>query len=306
MRTTQLRQADLNLLVVFAVLAEERNISRAAKRLLLSQPAVTRALQRLREMFQDDLLIRVSNHYELTPKGDNLLREVEMVLPRIDRLLAGGKFMPAKEKANFRLAGTDYASQIIGIPLAKELRSAGPHLSFAFLPMSNECFEELDHGRIDLLFRADDGRVPSHCSREMIFEEDFACVVANKSPFSKGITQKQYLVAPHVLIDTLGGIQTIPDQRLSASGLKRRVEFTFSYFHVAMSMVASTDLVATVPRRMALVYNNNPELKIVRAPPPMSRFTYLMVWHPRMESDAAHMWLRSTVRRVGEAVSQRT
>ena len=110
MRITQLRQADLNLLVVFAALAEERNVSRAAQRLFLSQPAVTRAMHRLRDLFQDDLLVRVSGNYEITPKGERLLREVETVLPRLDRLLAGGDFNPAKETVHFRIAGTDYSA----------------------------------------------------------------------------------------------------------------------------------------------------------------------------------------------------
>src|SRR5712664_1347965 len=98
MRVTQLRQADLNLLIVFTVLAEERNVTRAAARLLLSQPAVSRALQRLRDMFHDDLLIRTSNGYEPTPKGQRLLQELESTLPRLDRLLSGSDFDPATEQ----------------------------------------------------------------------------------------------------------------------------------------------------------------------------------------------------------------
>ncbi|HEU4634624.1 MAG TPA: LysR family transcriptional regulator, partial [Edaphobacter sp.] len=87
MRIAHLRQADLNLLVVFAVLAEERNITRAAARLLLSQPAVSRSLKRLRDMFHDDLLIRTASGYEPTPKGQRLLEEVTSTLPRLDRLM---------------------------------------------------------------------------------------------------------------------------------------------------------------------------------------------------------------------------
>src|SRR6266478_4444005 len=104
MRVTQLRQADLNLLIVFTVLAEERNVTRAAKRLLLSQPAVSRALQRLRDMFHDDLLIRSSSGYEPTPKGQRLLQELEISLPRLDRLLSGNDFDPDAEETTFRVA----------------------------------------------------------------------------------------------------------------------------------------------------------------------------------------------------------
>src|SRR5580658_8892447 len=113
MRTTYLRQADLNLLVVFTTLAEERNVTRAAERLLLSQPAVSRALQRLRNMFHDDLFVRTAAGYELTPQGQRLLQELEIMLPKLDRLLSGSSFDPAVEQANFRLAVTDHGAAIL-------------------------------------------------------------------------------------------------------------------------------------------------------------------------------------------------
>src|SRR5258707_14295108 len=107
MRLTQLRQADLILLVVFAVFAEERNVSRAAERLLLSQPAVSRALQRIRDLFHDDLFVRTASGYELTPQGQRLLQELEVMLPKFDRLLSGSSFDPSLESARFRIATTD-------------------------------------------------------------------------------------------------------------------------------------------------------------------------------------------------------
>src|SRR3982074_3814514 len=108
MRITHLRQADLNLLVVFTALAEERNVTRAASRLLLSQPAVSRALQRLHVLFHDDLLIRSPAGYEPTPKGKRLLRELSTILPRRDRLLRGEDFDPRQEETTFRIAVTDH------------------------------------------------------------------------------------------------------------------------------------------------------------------------------------------------------
>lgn len=117
MRTTHLRQADLNLLVVFTAVAEERNITRAASRLLLSQPAVTRALQRLRDTFHDDLLIRTSTGYEPTPTGQRLLQDLATMLPRLDRLMAGCDFDPATEDASFRIAANDHAAYLLVPPL---------------------------------------------------------------------------------------------------------------------------------------------------------------------------------------------
>lgn len=303
MHIAQLRQADLNLLVVFTVLAEERNVSRAAGRLALSQPAVTRALQRLRDTFHDDLLIRVSGSYELTPKGERLIQELETTLPRLDRLLASAEFDPKTETARFRLMATDYASHVIGIPLARHFLEAGKHLAFDTLPLSDEAFAAMDRGRIDLLFYADDGNVPAHLARQSLFEEEFVCVVAKDSSYAHKLTLPQYLNGLHVGINTLAGSQTVPDQALASGGLTRNCPFRVPFFAEAIRTVAGTNLIATVPKRIAIYEAQNPELRIVKAPKPIGCFRYLMVWHPRMGSDAAHLWLRHAVRKVAEAVS---
>ncbi len=302
MHLTQLRQADLNLLVVFTVLAEERNVSRAAGRLALSQPAVTRAMQRLRGMFHDDLLVRVSGNYELTPKGERLIQELETTLPRLDRLLASAEFDPTAEPARFRLMGTDYASHVIGVPLAKHFLEAGNNLAFDILPLNDGMFDAMDRGRIDLLLYADDGNVPAHLARQVLFEEEFVCVVAKDSPYAHKLTLNQYLDGLHVGVNTLAGAQTVPDQTLAKSGLTRNCPFRLPFFAEAIRTVAGTNLIATVPKRIAIYEAQNPKLKIVKAPKPLGRFTYLMAWHPRMDSDAAHMWLRAAAQKVGDAV----
>src|SRR6202521_4214956 len=117
MRIEHLRQADLNLFVVFTAVAEERNITRAASRLLLRKPAVTRALQRLRDTVHDDLLIRTSTGYEPMPTGQRLLQDLATMLPRLDRLMAGFEFDPPTEDASFRIAANDHAALLLVAPL---------------------------------------------------------------------------------------------------------------------------------------------------------------------------------------------
>src|ERR1700683_278118 len=140
LRITQLRQPHLNPLIVFAVLAEERNVSRAAERLLLSQPAVSRALQRLRDLFHDDLLIRSSSGYEPTPKGQRLLQELEISLPRLDRLLSGAEFDPAREEASFRIAATDYAAHVLCPPLCRTVLASAGKVSLNFVSLHDGTF----------------------------------------------------------------------------------------------------------------------------------------------------------------------
>lgn len=302
MRFTHLRQADLNLLVVFAVLSEERNITRAASRLLLSQPAVSRSLQRLRLMFHDDLLIRTASGYEPTPKGQRLLEELASTLPRLDRLMTGMEFDPAQEEATFRIAATDHATQALIPPLCSEVLSKSTMVKFNFVPLHGGQYEALEKGRLDLILNADDGTAPSHLNREIIFDADLVCVVSKRSSYGNSISLKQYLAADHVGIDIVGGIQTIPEKYLSAIGEKRRCPLVVAYHSAAIQAAARTSLIATVPRRVAALEASNKSIKILEAPTVLGRFKYMMFWHQRMNTDASHGWLRTTMRKLGKSL----
>ena len=303
MRITHLRQADLNLLVAFTAVAEERNITRAASRLLLSQPAVSRALHRLREMFHDDLLIRTSNGYEPTPKGQRLLRDLATMLPRLDRLMAGGDFDPSAEDATFRIATTDHAAHLLVPLLCNSVLSNPTKVDFSFVPLHAGQYEALEKGRLELVLNADHDTSTFHLSKEVIFDVDFVCVVSRKSKFERAITLKQYLAAEHVAVDIIGGVQTHPDKPLAAIGEKRRCPLLVAQHTVAMRVAAVTDMIATVPRRMALLEAPKKVTKILEGPAALGSFKYVMIWHQRMQTDAAHIWLRSIIREAGKAIS---
>ena len=303
MRVTQLRQADLNLLIVFTVLAEERNVTRAAARLFLSQPAVSRALQRLRDMFHDDLLIRTANGYEPTPKGQRLVQDLATMLPRLDRLMAGGDFDPSTEDATFRIATTDHAAHLLVPLLCNSVLSKPTKVDFSFVPLHDGQYEALEKGRLDLVLNADHDTSTFHLSKEVIFEVDFVCVVSRKSKFERAITLKQYLAAEHVAVDIIGGVQTHPDKPLAAIGEKRRCPLVVAQHTVAMRVAAVTDMIATVPRRMALLEAPKKVTRILEGPAALGSFKYVMIWHQRMQTDAAHMWLRSIIREAGKAIS---
>jgi DNA-binding transcriptional LysR family regulator len=303
MLTTHLRQADLNLLVVFTAVAEERNITRAASRLLLSQPAVSRALLRLRDMFHDDLLIRTRNGYEPTPKGQRLLLELETMLPRLDRFMAGGEFDPAGEEVTFRIAATDLTASVLAPLLAKSVLSKPTKVSFDFVPFHAGVYEDLDKGRLDLVFNTDDGTAPAHFSKEIFLEPDLVCVVSRRSRFTRAITLKQYLAAEHVGTHAIGGIQSPLEKRLAEMGKKRRFRCVVSHHSVAIRVAAATDLIATVHNTMAIVESSNKAIKILEAPSVLGPLKILMTWHPRMQTDAAHVWLRSAIRELGKQLS---
>jgi DNA-binding transcriptional LysR family regulator len=303
MRITHLRQADLNLLVVFTALAEERNVTRAASRLLLSQPAVSRALQRLREMFHDDLLIRTSSGYEPTPKGERLLRELATTLPRLDRLLSGADFDPQTEETTFRVAVTDHASRVLCPLICRTVLPVAGKVSFDFASFGDQTFEAIERGRLDLMLNADDGYLPSRFASEVIFEDGFTCVAARESKYPRVLTLKQYLAASHVGVGILGGLQTIPDKRLAGVGEKRHCPIWVPYFSAAIRCVPGTTFLATVPSRIAGFESKNPALKLIKPPEVLGKFNYLMAWHPRMNTDAAHVWLRRVIRETAQSLT---
>ncbi len=304
MRLTQLRQADLNLLVVFAVFAEERNVSRAAERLLLSQPAVSRALQRLREMFHDDLFVRTAAGYELTPQGQRLLQELEVMLPRLDRLLSGSNFDPGVEQATFRLAVTDNAAAVIIPILCREILPVAGKVKFDFIPWHRGSYEEIAHGSVGLAFGSSTVEPPSVLQSQTTYEEQFVCVADSKRRLPRSLTLEQYLKLEHICITILGGIQVSPDKPLAAMGYKRKIAIHAPYFEAAIRSVQRTNLVATIPSKFLGGIPSNPAIKILKSPPEIAGFRYVMTWHPRLNTDAAHTWLRATMRHIGELVTK--
>jgi DNA-binding transcriptional LysR family regulator len=181
--------------------------------------------------------------------------------------------------------------------------SKGTKVSFDFVPLHGGQYEALEKGRLDLVLNADDGTAPAHLNREIIFEADIVCVVSRRSKFNKAITLKQYLAADHVGVGIIGGVQTIPEQRLAAIGEKRRCPLVVAYHTAAIQAAAKTDLIATVPRRLVVFERSNKYTEILEAPAVFGGFNYMMYWHQRMNTDAPHGWLRATVRNLGKSLS---
>ena len=152
MRLEKLRQVDLNLLITFAVIAEEKSVTAAAERLFLSQPAVSRALQRARAMFSDDLLVRSANGFEPTPRGRKMLQQLETLLPSMEALFSPSVFDPRRERSHFRISGPDNVCAVLLPRLCRHYPSPRYKVSFEFLPWQTSAPEMLEHGQLDVFF----------------------------------------------------------------------------------------------------------------------------------------------------------
>ncbi|HEX4169021.1 MAG TPA: LysR family transcriptional regulator [Bryobacteraceae bacterium] len=297
MRSVHLRNLDLNLLVPLRALLEERHVTAAAKRSFLSQPAMSRVLERLREMFEDPLLVRTGRTYERTIRADGILGELETILPRLEAMVRGGEFDPAQSDERFRVALTDNASTILLPSLVAHVREAAPHVKLEVTAWRTQAYEDVAAGRIHTALSAEG--VPLALQSEIIFSLDFVCLVGSAQRMrTRRFTLKQYLQLPHALIETLAGQQTLVDRPLAQFGLQRSVVLSIPFFVPAIYAIAHSDLVLTVPRKLAKITAGLAGIRVVEPPHELKAFPYFMAWHSRLTDEPAHLWFREQIRRA--------
>lgn len=301
MRVVDLRNVDLNLLNPLRALLEERHVTRAARRCFLSQPAMSRAFERLREVFADALLVRAGRAYERTVRGERLLRELDELMPRLESMVRGEDFGPAQSRERFRIAMTDHAFVVLMPALLQRLRAEAANATVEVSAWHDRAYEDVAAGRLDLALSAE--VAPSTLEIELLYEEDFVCVVGSARPVrQKRFTLKQYLDCPHVVVETWGDQQTPVDRPLAELGLKRRAALRVPFFVPTLLAIARTDLTVTVPRRLAKFAAPWKGLQLIEPPREIKGFSYFMAWHPRLDAEPAHSWFREQVRGAARAL----
>jgi DNA-binding transcriptional LysR family regulator len=291
MHLTHVRKSDLNLLPALAVLLEERSISRAAARHHLSQPAMSRVLQRLRETFADELLVRTAHGYELTARARRLQQDLQSLLPEVDRMLRGEIFNPLSAEDTFRVCGPDSASILIASRLPGRLKATAPATQLELVAWHDKAFDDVTHGRVDVLLWAN--QVPQPLLSRELLEDDIICVVCERHPSGKGpLTKETYLRYPHVLLTLFNPWGSIVDRVLAKNMQQRRIGLRVPYFGAAVLAVPGTDLIATLPRRSAEIYARSARVRIMPLPFKVARLRYLIAWHPSTNEEPALVWFR--------------
>lgn len=297
MRYTHIRQSDLNLLVVLQSLVEERSVTRAAHQLFLSQPATSRALDRLQHLFQDELLVRTSHGYEPTHRASRVYAELERLLPRIEELLQGAEFDPAAATDSFRIAATDHAVSVLLPVIMEAMAQAAPGIRVEVSSWEDDVFRKLNANSLDLALWVNNAPQPLRI--EALFQDDFVCLLRAGHPASKRpLTLQRYLDQKHLAISAAGRQQGLIDKILVQLGQRRDVQLNIPYYGSAGSIIERTDMVATLSKRLAKRLSEASKTVIVPAPKEFERFTYIQVWHPRHDSDPAHSWFRQVVKKA--------
>ncbi len=288
---------DLNLLIVFDVVMQERNLTRAGRRLGLSQPAASHALARLRHMLHDDLFIRTPDGMRPTPRAEQMAQPVRDALRELRITLEPEAFDPASSTREFSLAVNNYAARALVPTLARIVGKLGPRVSLDINPIGlREVLDQLDAGGMDVaLSTLVDGGERFKCVRVM--DDDFVALLDGSHPAAEEavLSAERLADIPHIAITSTGDDTSFIDDALEQRGLTRTIATRVPFLSVVLMLVGS-DRLAVVPRRVADDLARICPLVGRELPFPSPRIVLSMIWHRRLDNHAAHRWLRDMIK----------
>jgi DNA-binding transcriptional LysR family regulator len=293
MDTTKL---DLNLLLTLEALLNEKNVTKAATRLHLSQPAVSAQLNRLRDMFGDPLLIPRRRGMTPTAKAMDLILPLRESLDQLRRTLqVHNEFNPQKSKLTVSIACTDYIQSVVVMPLVLALREKAPDVRIAvhpYLPSNLE--QQLSSGMIDIGIVSKDPHLSLLRSHHLFFETYVLIGRRHHPLLHENMTMHEFVKLDHVIVSPAGGGFTSPiDDVLSVYGLRRKVVLSAASFYFIPQIVARSDLVALVPRRLLQTYEG--ELSVVELEWLAEKFDVSLIWHEMSHAHSGHRWMRELI-----------
>ncbi len=286
---------ELDLLAAFDALHREGHLTRAAARAGRSQPAMSRALARMREAFGDELFVRTPRGMVPTPRADALAPEVRRVLDAARSLVRARDFDASTLERTFVIATTDLVEAHLLPALAARLRDLAPRASLLLRPMDAALAGDLEVGRVDLVV-SPRASIPQGAMQRHLFDDEFLCAVRRGHPaLKRGLDLAAWAALEHVQIAPRGVPGGPVDDALGARGLARRVAVRTPSFLAAPVLVARSDYVITAPRVVLEAVAEPLGLHTFPPPLPLPGFRIQLGWHRRAQGDPAHAWLRGVV-----------
>lgn len=297
-----LRSFDFNLLKVLDALIIERNVTRAGTRLGRSQPAVSNALNRLRILLGDDLLVRGAGGLVLTPRAEALRRPLrEAIALMNDSLFQGAAFDPVLATGVYRISAPDRLSLAVIPPLFDRLRRLAPSMTLHVITADrSQGLDLLDKDRVDLALGWLDEK-PRHLNAEFLLDEDLYCVFRRGHPILK--TKARFnigavLAYPHLVVSATSGGTAIFDDLLLRHNLKRDILLAVSNFTAVPHLLAQSDMIGVFTKLASGVFEKSFSLMKRRVPLDIGKIATNMVWHNRNDNDPKHAWLRQQIKAV--------
>jgi DNA-binding transcriptional LysR family regulator len=295
-----MRQLDLDLdfkhLLVFDEIFKRRSVSEAANALGLSQPSVSLLLSKLREHFQDPLFVRTPSGMQPTPRAKTISAPVTVALNALRRATAQeDAFVPATSRNVFRLSFTDIGQVVILPLLLPRLRQLAPHVSLTVASTAPDTYKKLEGDNLDLAFGSV-RKLPPSFFQKTLFKDQFACIASKKHPrIGEHITLERYINERHVVVTSAGTGAWVLESVVDRLPQRRGVVLEIPTFLGLGRIVATTDLIGTVPMRLAKVLAATQTIRILQLPVKIPIYDVKLYWHERQHNNVANKWLRKVV-----------
>jgi DNA-binding transcriptional LysR family regulator len=299
-----LNSLDLNLLVALDALLREASVSRAAMRIGLSQPAASHALQRLRDLLRDPLLVRAGPRMELTPRAQALRGPLAQALDQVRGLFLPDEFDAASSERHFRLMMPDLAVELLVPPLMEKVTKVAPNVTIDVVPWRGPAIFSAEFARtIDLVISIGDAFKGFH--RQKLYTDDDALAVRRGHPVGTRLKKRDaFLAARHVAVVIRGQSEDLIDIWLRPKGIERRVALVVPGYIEALHVVARTDLVAFVPRRLIGALAKQLSLAAVTPPFDPGFDEQFMFYPTRAQMDPGSIWLRNIMLGIGREMER--
>jgi len=303
MREVNLAALDLNLLPPLQALLRRRNVTRAAEDAGLSQPAMSRALGRLRDLLDDPLLVRQGGGFVLTPFAEALGPQLATALEGLQELFSRPVFDPRAETRTIRLVASDIHTVLLIPPLAARLAKQAPGVTLRIEAYSPELPIRMTRGEVDLTFAVTGAHLPPGAVSAPIARDSMVVAMRRGHPASGGpLTLAEYARLGHVGVSLFGDGQSMIDSVLAAEGLGRRIALTTPSFVAALATVAAGDGVTAVSRTLATRFVDALDLHLAAAPFPGGDYEMTLVWANHRSGDALLAWLRDQISEIAGEV----
>lgn len=287
---------DLNLLVIFDAIVQEKNLTRVGRRLGMSQPAVSHALARLRYALKDELFVRTPDGMKPTPRAERIAAPVRAALQELQITLEDDAFSPADSSREFTIAANNYAARAIIPSLVHRAMELAPSVVLNIRPVGRvSVLDQLDDGTVELVLDTlTEGGDRFKCVR--LVEDDYVAVLARDHPAAADeFSIERFVTLPHVSITSSGDNAHFVDDALSAHGVARQISVKVP-LHSLRAVLTGCRAVAVIPRGVAMDLIDDGGVTIQALPFPSPRITLSAIWHRRLDSHPAHRWLRDTLR----------
>ncbi len=295
---------DLGLLVSLDALLQEGSVTGAARRVGLSTPAMSHALARIRERLADPILVRSGRGMLLTPRAVALKAQVHTVVTEARRALEPERpFVPRELERTFVVHATDYVLSVLGAAVDRLLREEAPRACVRFVPNTPDDPALLRDQGSDLAVGIY-GELPQEMRNRQLLTDRFVCVVRRGHPCTgRRFTLAQFVALPHLQVAPRGKPGGYLDDVLAARGMSRTVARAVPHFLTALHLAAETDYVLTISERIARRFAAPLALTLLEVPVKLRPYALSLVWHPRMDGDAAHRFLREVFLRAAREVA---